>query len=214
MKDRVKGLALAVTLAIVAGSAQSDGRVLVVFGDSLVQGFGLYPEEGLVPQLEQRLQSRGLDVTVRNAGVSGDTSAGGVTRLDWTLTPDVNGVIVLFGGNDLLRGIFPEETRSNLEMLLQALKERSLPTLLIGHEAPGNYGADYKETFERIYTDLAATYETLYYPRFFAAIETGEDRNAARLAYLQDDLLHPNAAGVARIADDLLPLVLQLLDQM
>ncbi len=212
MKRWVKALVLSVVTA--GGSAQSEPPVLVMFGDSLVQGYGLYPEEGLVPQLAQRLQSRGLAVTVRNAGVSGDTSAGGVARLDWTLTPDVDGVVVLFGGNDLLRGIFPEETRSNLDAVLQGLRERALPTLLIGHEVPENYGAEYKEAFERLYADLAANHDVLFYPRFFDALDTGDDRTAARLAYLQDDLLHPNAAGVALIADDLLPSVVQLLDQM
>ncbi len=214
MINPVKSLILPALLAITGWPVSAETRVLVAFGDSLVQGFGVYPEEGLVPQLEQRLQAMDLDVTVRNAGVSGDTSAGGAARLNWILTPDVDGVIVLFGGNDLLRGLLPEMTRENIDTILKTLQERSIPTLLVGHEAPENYGPEYKHEFEQIFSDLAATHQTLFYPRFFAAIDTGDDRNAARLQYLQDDFLHPNADGFARIADDLLPLIVQLLDRM
>ena len=136
--------------------ALAEPVTLVALGDSLTEGYGLPPDQGLVPQLQAWLTTQGAEVTVVNAGVSGDTTAGGVSRLDWTLTPDVDAVIVTLGGNDMLRGIDPATSRANLETILQGITARGLPFLLVSMQAPGNYGPDYKAEFDAIYPELAA----------------------------------------------------------
>lgn len=116
--------------------AQADEVVIAALGDSLTQGYGLVQEDGFVPQLQAWLAEQGADVTIINAGVSGDTTAGGLSRVDWTLTPDVDALIVALGGNDLLRGIAPEVSRANLQGILSAAAANSVPVLLVGMQAP------------------------------------------------------------------------------
>jgi acyl-CoA thioesterase-1 len=128
---------------------------VVALGDSLTQGFGLVEEEGFVPQLQAGLQARGNDVVVENHGVSGDTTAGGLARIGWALGDHVDALIVALGGNDLLRGLPPEVSRANLDGILAEAEARGLPVLLIGLQAPGNYGPDYKAAFDAMYPDLA-----------------------------------------------------------
>ena len=212
---RVNGLFKTVTIVLMvllAGQSVHAGtRVIVAYGDSLVHGYGLFPEDGFVPQLESYLVTMGHDVRLVNAGVSGDTSAGGAARMDWVLDDDVDAVILLFGGNDLLRGIFPEEARANFDHMLSRMQERKLPVLLVGHEVPENFGPEYKRSFENIYTDMAIKYDTLFYPEYFSALNTGGNRHSSRVRYLQDDLLHPNAEGVQKIVEDIAPHVVALL---
>lgn len=202
-------LALVATLPAAAAPLQ-----VIALGDSLTQGFGLPPEDGLVPQLQAWLQAHGHDLTVLNAGVSGDTSAGGRARIDWTLAGGGDAIIVELGGNDLLRGIDPAATRDNLEAILKAASARGLPILLIGLSAPGNFGADYQAEFDAIYPDLAAKYHAMLVPNFFAPLTAGTDRTAAMKADMQDDGIHPNAAGVKIIVDALGPKVVQLLAEV
>ncbi len=191
--------------------AHAEQVTIAALGDSLTAGYGLAPAEGFVPQLQAWLQAKGADVVVLNAGVSGDTTAGGAARLDWTLTPDVGALIVTLGGNDLLRGIDPAASRVNLDAILKSATGRGLPVLLIGMQAPGNYGPDYKSSFDAIYPELAQTYKTLLAPSFFAGL--GDDPVAAR-GFLQADGLHPNPAGVAAIVENLGPQVLELLTKV
>lgn len=191
--------------------AYAEQVTIAALGDSLTAGYGLAPEEGFVPQLQAWLQAKGAGAVVLNAGVSGDTTAGGAARLDWTLTPDVDALIVTLGGNDLLRGIDPAESRANIESILKSATGRGLSVLLIGMPAPGNYGPDYKTSFDAIYPDLAAKYQTLLAPAFFAGL--GDDPAAAR-AFMQPDGLHPNPAGVAKIVENLGPHVLELLTKV
>lgn len=185
---------------------------VAALGDSLTQGYGLPPEDGFVPQLERYLSEAGISATVLNAGVSGDTTAGGLSRIDWTLTPDVDALIVALGGNDLLRGIAPETARANLAGILDRASARGLPVLLIGLEAPSNYGPDYKAAFDAIYPDLAAEYDALHVESFLAPLiaATGGDRAAALARYMQPDGIHPNAAGVAVIVGAIGPAVAEL----
>ncbi len=191
--------------------AHAEQVTIAALGDSLTAGYGLAPAEGFVPQLQAWLQAKGAEVVVMNAGVSGDTTAGGAARLDWTLTPDVGALIVTLGGNDLLRGIDPAASRANLDAILKSATGRGLPVLLIGMQAPGNYGPDYKSSFDAIYPELAQTYKTLLAPSFFAGL--GDDPVAAR-GFLQADGLHPNPAGVAAIVENLGPQVLELLTKV
>lgn len=191
--------------------ALAEPVTVVALGDSLTAGYGLPQEEGFVPQLQAWLTAQGQDVVVVNAGVSGDTTAGGLARLDWSLTPQVDAMIVTLGGNDLLRGIDPASSRANLEAILKGAQTRQLPVLLVAMSAPGNYGPEYKRDFDAIYPELAAQYGTLLAPGFFAPL-LQEGADPAGLApYLQPDGLHPNKNGVAKIVAGLGPQVLELL---
>jgi acyl-CoA thioesterase-1 len=205
----VRGLkALAVVLALAAPVA-AEPVTVAALGDSLTHGYGLPPEQGFVPQLQEWLRARGHDATVINAGVSGDTTAGGLSRVGWTLTPEVDAMIVALGGNDVLRGIDPAAARANLRGILQAGQAQGVALLLVGIAAPGNYGPDYKQDFEAIYPELAAEFGALLVPDFLAPLTAGADP-AALGQWFQPDRLHPNAEGVARIVEGIGPAVEEL----
>ena len=193
--------AFAAIVAVIAPlrAAHAETVTLVAFGDSLTQGYGLPQEQGFVPQLQSYLTAAGHDVIVINAGVSGDTTAGGAARIDWTLTGDVDGVIVNLGGNDLLRGLPPEESRANMDKIAAAIAAKGLPMLIVAMIAPPNYGADYQTTFDAIYPDIAAKYGAEVTPPFFTPITGGNPDLSAARAFMQDDGIHPNAAGVAKL---------------
>lgn len=203
-------LALALVLPM---SAAAETITLAAMGDSLTQGYGLPQADGLVPRLEAWLRQRGHDVAVINAGVSGDTTAGGLARIGWTLTPEVRGLIVELGANDMLRGIDPAASRANLRGVLEAARGAGVPVLLVGIEAPTNYGPDYKAAFNSIYPDLAAEFGTLLMADLFAGLGVNGDP-AAAMDWLQADGLHPNARGVARMVDVLGPQVEVLLERI
>ncbi len=192
--------------------AFSEDIVIAALGDSLTQGYGLVREEGFVPQLETWLRAQGGEVTLINAGVSGDTTAGGASRAAWTLTPDVDALIVALGGNDLLRGIDPAVGRANLEVILQAADAAEVKVLLVGMQAPGNYGPAYKEAFDAMYPDLAAQYGTLFMESFFDGLGGAGVDPADLQAFMQADGIHPNADGVARIVEGFGPHVLALIE--
>ena len=194
------------------GVAAANPVTVAALGDSLTQGFGLAAQDGFVPQLETWLNAQGAEVTLINAGVSGDTTAGGLSRIEWTLTPEVDAIIVALGGNDLLRGMDPKASRENLEGILQIATERDLDVLLIGMEAPSNYGADFKAAFDAMYGDLAAQYGVALHENFLHALTSRDDRAATLATYMQGDGIHPNAAGVALIVEDIGPSVLSLLE--
>ncbi len=204
----IRNLTFACALAT---PALADPLTLVALGDSLTAGYGLPQDDGFVPQLQAWLTAQGQDVVVVNAGVSGDTTAGGLARLDWSLTPEVDAMIVTLGGNDLLRGIDPAASRANLDKILQGAQARQLPVLLVAMSAPGNYGPEYKRAFDAIYPDLAAQYGALLAPGFFAPLQEEGSDPASLARYLQPDGLHPNRDGVARIVEGLGPQVLNLL---
>jgi len=194
------------------GAAQAETVTIAALGDSLTQGYGLPVEEGFVPQLQAWLIAQGADVEVINAGVSGDTTAGGLSRVDWTLTPQVDAMIVALGGNDLLRGIDPSVSRANLAGILSAGSDAGVDMLLVGMQAPLNYGADFKTQFDGMYGDLATEFGVPLYPAFFAGLRADQDLQTARATYMQADGIHPNAAGVAVIVDAMGPEVLALIE--
>ncbi|WP_243144827.1 arylesterase [Litoreibacter roseus] len=187
---------------------------IAALGDSLTQGYGLKAEDGFVPQLDAWLNAQGRDVDLLNAGVSGDTTAGGKSRIDWTLTEDVDALIVALGGNDLLRGIDPDVSRDNLTAILEAAESKGVPVLLAGIEAPGNYGPEYKAAFDGIFVELAARYNAVFYENFLAGLTINEDRVTAVRKYMQADGIHPNPDGVSQIVADIGPKVLELLDRV
>lgn len=182
-------------------AAATPGPVsIVALGDSLTAGYGLDPGQAFPEQLEAALKARGLDVSVANAGVSGDTSSDGLARLDWSVPAEARIVIVELGANDALRGIDPAVTRQALTQILMRLKERSQTVLVAGMLAPRNLGEDYAKRFDAIYPELAARFGVALYPFFLEGVATDASLN-------QPDGLHPTAAGVAKIVAHMLPQV-------
>lgn len=207
--------AVAATLTLFAATAHADdsqaaeGPLIVAFGDSLTAGYGLGPGEAFPDQLEDALRSGGLtSAVVKNAGVSGDTSSGGRSRLAWNLsalprTPDL--LILELGANDALRGILPERTRTNIDAMLQSLKERGIPVLLTGMLAPPNLGDEYGQEFNGLYPDLAKRYSASFYPFFLEGVAADPKLN-------QPDGIHPTKEGVAIIVSNIAPYVLDALE--
>ncbi len=181
----------------------------MAFGDSLTAGYGLMDHQGLVPQLRDWLADHGQETRVIGAGVSGDTTTGGLARFDWSLTHDVGGIILTLGGNDMLRGIDPAVSRANLRGILQIAADKGLPVLLVAMPAPVNYGPEYNAAFAQMYPALAAEFDTLFVPNFFAGLGQGTPADLQHL--FQDDGIHPNATGVGMIVQALGPSVLELI---
>lgn len=194
-----------ITLLSVAAHAQAPIRLLV-FGDSLVAGYSLPPDASYPAQLEKALKAKGVNATVMNAGVSGDTTAAAASRLDWALADKPTHVIVELGANDMLRGLAPEQARTNLDGILTKLKQANLPVLLMGMLAAPNLGADYGRRFNTIYPDLAAKHGVPLYPFFLDGV-AGE----ARLNL--SDGIHPTREGVAIMVDRTMPHILRFLGQ-
>jgi acyl-CoA thioesterase I len=177
---------------------------IVAFGDSLTAGYGLAANEAFPAQLQRALDAKGLAANVVNAGVSGDTAVGGLSRLDWSVPNGTDAVILELGANDALRGFDPAITRKALDTMLRRFQERKISVLLCGMVAPPNMGAEYGRAFNSIYPELAAQNEALLYPFFLAGVAADPKLN-------QRDGLHPTAAGVAAIVDRILPRVEQLI---
>jgi acyl-CoA thioesterase-1 len=188
-------------------AAAAETVRLVALGDSLTAGYGLARPDGFAPKLEKALQSRGRDVTVANAGVSGDTASGGADRVDWSVPDGTDGVIVELGANDMLRGVDPKVTRAALERLLDRLKARKIPAMLAGMRASPNLGPDYRQAFDRIYTELAGERGLVLYPFFLDGVVGDRTLNL-------EDGLHPTAKGVDAIVAGILPSVERFLDQI
>jgi len=184
-----------------------------MLGDSLTQGYGLLPEEGLVAQLQRWLDAREAGVVLVNAGVSGDTTAGGAARAAWTLDGGADALVVALGGNDLLRGLDPAETRANLHAILAAAGARKVPVLLVGMAAPGNYGPGFKADFEAIFPDLAAEFGAGLVPDMLAPLRAEAGSPGAMGRLMQPDGLHPSGEGVALIVEALGPVVLALAEK-
>ena len=203
----------AVLIAIWGSFVAAEEATVVVLGDSLAAGYGLTPEAGLVPQLENWLTTKGIPVSLLNAGVSGDTTAGGLARLDWALVEGTDALIVELGANDMLRGIDPANTRENLNAILEEASTRGLPVLLIGFQAAGNFGSEYKQAFDSIYPELSAQYDALLMPSFFASLVEGSDAGSAS-KFMQADGMHPNPAGIAILVEEIGPFVEDLLERV
>jgi acyl-CoA thioesterase I len=171
---------------------------IVALGDSLTAGLGLDPGQSFPEQLEAALKARGHDVTVANAGVSGDTASDGLARLEWSVPAEADIVIVELGANDALRGIDPAVTRKALSDIVAKLAGRDQAVLLAGMFAPPNLGPAYAKAFNPIYPDLSAEYDVPLYPFFLAGVVTDA-------TLVQPDGMHPNAAGVAKIVETILP---------
>lgn len=204
----------AVTLLLV-GAAAAEPVTVVALGDSLTAGYGLADQsQGFVPVLEAWLKAKGHDVVLQNAGVSGDTTAGGLARIGWALGPDADVLIVTLGGNDLLRGIDPAASKANLDGILKEAAARKLPVLMVAMKAPGNFGPEYKAAFDGMYGDLATQYGALLAEDFFGGLRAaGADPAdpASMATFMQADGIHPNPEGVKLIVEGIGPKVEELL---
>ncbi len=192
--------------ALPARAAEAEKRepIIVALGDSLTSGLGLAEQDAFPAQLERALRARGQKVKVVNAGVSGDTAAAGLARLDWSMPDDASAVIVELGANDALMGLDPAATKAALEKIIAGIQARGLPILLAGMEAPRNMGKDYVEAFGALYHDLAERHGLIFYPFFLDGVALDE-----KLTF--PDGMHPTAQGVARIVEGILPKVEELL---
>jgi acyl-CoA thioesterase-1 len=199
--------ALLVTLPMPKTEAGPGEPVLVAFGDSLTSGLGLPQDQAFPAQLQTALRAHGHNATVVDAGVSGDTSTAAAKRVDWSVPENASAVIVELGGNDALQGIPPEGTKAAIAKVIEQLQAKGLPILLAGMEAPRNMGKEYVDAFSALYRDLAQQYGVLFYPFFL-------DGAALNDGLMQPDGLHPNAKGVARIVENIMPSVEELLAQV
>ena len=200
-------------LALAARNAQAQPLRLIVFGDSLVQGYGLPADDGFVAQLQRWLENSGQDVEIVNAGVSGETTQGGRARIGWTLGEPADAIIIALGGNDALRGLDPAITRKNLDVILQIAKRKGIEILLVGIRSPGNFGTGYAREFNSIFPDLAAKHDVALYENFLAVLARQTDRSTVLETYFQADALHPNEKGIALIVEDIGPQVRSLLER-
>ncbi|XSG81925.1 MAG: arylesterase [Methyloligella sp. ZOD6] len=187
--------------------ADTSPPVIVALGDSLTAGYQLPQSEAFPAQLQEALKARGQTVEVINAGVSGDTAAGGLSRFDWAVPEEADAIILELGANDALRGLKPDETRQSLEKIIRQAKARGLPVLLAGMEAPRNMGKDYVEEFHAIYPALAEKHDLIFYPFFLDGVAMDEQLTLS-------DGMHPNGEGVAKIVEGILPKVEQLLAEV
>jgi acyl-CoA thioesterase-1 len=203
-------VSLALLLLVLCGwsatAASARTSKILAFGDSLTAGFGLPPEQSFPAQLEKRLRADGLDVQVINGGQSGDTTAGGLARLDWSLAENPDLVILELGANDMLRGIPPATVRANLDKLIGRIKASGAKLLLAGMQASPNWGKKYEEEFNPIYPELARSHGVALYPFFLEEVVMNPELN-------QPDGLHPNARGVALIVERIAPDIAKLLGE-
>ena len=200
---------LSLLLSSTLWPAQADAAQIKILalGTSLTQGYGLPPGTELTALLEARLRARHIDAKVINAGVSGDTSAGGLSRLDWSLADHPDAAIVELGGNDVLRGLPPEGTEKNLVAILLKLKAQRIPVLLLGMRAPRNFGAEYAAQFDAIYPRLAKQFGVLFYPFVLNGVAMQAKLNQA-------DGIHPNPEGEKIVVDRIFPDVLKLVGEV
>ena len=202
-------LVIACAALFISSLAYADDKITVfAFGDSLTAGYGLPPGEGFTAQLEAKLQEKHQNIQVINAGVSGDTTSGGKSRLAWVIDslvkqPDI--AILELGANDGLRAIDPDITRKNLAWIIEAFQSRNIPILLTGMLAPPNLGSDYGNQFNAVFPELAKEYDVDFYPFFLEGVAADPGLNQA-------DGIHPNAQGVSIIVERITPYVLDTLN--
>jgi acyl-CoA thioesterase-1 len=188
------------TFLALATVAKAEPYKIVGFGDSLMAGYGLDAGQSFPEKLEKELRQKGHDVVIAKAGVSGDTTSGGLARLDWSIPDGTSLVILELGANDMLRAIDPDIAEKNLDAMLARLKQRKIPVLLAGMRAAPNLGPDYQSAFDAIYPRLAEKYGVAFYPFFLDGV-------AGDPALLLEDKMHPNALGIDRMVERMLPAV-------
>ena len=189
-------------LSILVNTAYSKTFKVIVFGDSLIAGYGLLKEDGFVNQLQNKINYSKINLKLTNSGVSGETSTGLLNRFKWVLEEEYDAVIISIGANDALRGINPIITYRNIENILIYLKKNKIPTMLIGMKAPSNLGKEYVNEFNAIYPSLSKKYDVFFYPFFLKDV-------ALEPSYNQKDMIHPNKKGVVKIVENIFPYFLR-----
>ena len=189
-------------LSIFVNTAYSKTLKVIVFGDSLIAGYGLLKEDGFVNQLQNKINDTKINLKLINSGVSGETSTGLFNRFKWVLEEEYDAVIISIGANDALRGINPMITYRNIENILIHLKKNKIPTMLIGMKAPSNLGKEYVNEFNSIYPSLSKTYDVIFYPFFLKDV-------ALEPTFNQKDMIHPNKKGVIKIIENIFPYFLR-----
>ena len=185
-------------LSIFVNTAYSKTLKVIVFGDSLIEGYGLLKEDGFVNQLQNKINYSKINLKLINSGVSGETSTGLFNRFKWVLEEEYDAVIISIGANDALRGINPIVTYRNIENILIHLKKIKIPTMLIGMKAPSNLGKEYVNQFNSIYPSLSKKYDVIFYPFFLKDV-------ALEPVFNQKDMIHPNKKGVGKIVENIYP---------
>ncbi len=198
----VSAAAILVLFAVTPAAAHVP--VILDFGDSLTAGYGLAPDQAFPARLEASLRRQGIEARVVNGGVSGDTTAGGLARLDWALADKPDLVILALGANDALRGIDPATVRVNLDKMIQKVEARGAKMLLLGMVAPPNWGEEYKRAFDRIFPELARAHNVPLYSFFLDGVAMKPELN-------QPDGIHPNERGIAVLVDRIAPVVARLM---
>jgi acyl-CoA thioesterase I len=193
-------VAALLALMLAPAAASAEPLQVVALGDSLTAGFGLAEVDAFPAKLQAALKRQGIDVAITNAGVSGDTAADGLARLDWSVPDGADAVLIELGANDMLRGQDPERTRESLGAILERLKERGIPAMILGMRAAPNLGADYQARFDAIFPDLARAFGVPIYPFFLDGV-------AGNRALNQPDGLHPTARGVDIIVERAAPAI-------
>ena len=189
-------------LSILVNTAYSKTFKVIVFGDSLIAGYGLLKEDGFVNQLQNKINYSKINLELTNSGVSGETSTGLLNRFKWVLEEEYDAVIISIGANDALRGINPIITYRNIENILRYLKKNKIPTMLIGMKAPSNLGKEYVNEFNAIYPNLSKKYDVFFYPFFLKDV-------ALEPSFNQKDMIHPNKNGVIKIIENIFPYFLR-----
>ena len=196
-----------ILLFVFSSFAHADSQIrILMLGDSLTQGYGLEEKKGLVPKLQNWLSTNNVEVLLINGGVSGDTTLGGFERLDWLLTPNLNGVVVALGGNDLLRGFDPKFTKKNLQAIFKNLKSKGINSVIVGTISPINYGPQFKKEYDAIYPSLAREYNLSYIDSLFSPLIDKKTQEIS-VNLLQADGIHPNEKGVEAIVNYIGPVI-------
>ena len=199
--------AITFIVLFIINTASSKPIKIIVLGDSLIAGYGLLEKDGFVKKLEGKTQNINNNVIFLNGGVSGETSSGLRSRLNWVLEDRFDGIIVAIGANDALRGISPEITKNNIDIILNSLKKLNIPTMLIGMKAPNNLGSEYVNSFNKMYPILSEKYKTYFYPFFLSDVALVPQLN-------QKDMIHPNKQGVEKIIQKIFPYVLKFINSL
>ncbi len=189
-------------ISFVVNIAHSKTTKVIVFGDSLIAGYGLLKEDGFVNQLQNKINHSKINLKLINSGVSGETSTGLLNRFKWVLEEEYDAVIISIGANDALRGINPLITYRNIENILTHLKKNKIPTMLIGMKAPSNLGKKYVNEFNAIYPSLSKKHNVFFYPFFLKDV-------ALEPSYNQKDMIHPNKKGIVKIVENIFPYFLR-----
>lgn len=200
-------LAAILTISPLREAAADGAPAIVALGDSLFAGYGLPEGQSFPARLQQALAEKGVEVAIANAGVSGDTSAGGLARLDWSVPEGTDAVLVELGANDALRGLPPAQTEANLDAIVSRLKDRGIAVLVAGMRAPPNMGGDYADAFDPVFARVASRHDAALYPFFLEGVAAVPELN-------QPDGMHPNAEGVDAIVARFLPVMQAFVDSL